>query len=37
MHSTVEIVDTEDIEHCIQLYVEVTRSLQADEAFRVEV
>lgn len=37
MHSTVEVVDTKDIEHCVQLYVAVTRSLQADETFRVEV
>lgn len=37
MHSTVEIIDTEDVEHCIQLYVEVTRSLQADESFQVTI
>jgi endoglucanase len=35
MHSTVEVVDTEDIEHCIQLYVAFTRSLAADDTFGV--
>lgn len=37
MHSTVEIIDTEDVEQCIQLYVAVTRSLQEDDAFTTEL
>ena len=37
MHSTVEIIDTEDVEQCIQLYVAITRSLQEDDAFTTEL
>lgn len=37
MHSTVEVVDTKDIEQCVDLYVALVQSFQADEAFRVEV
>lgn len=37
MHSTVEVIDTEDLEHCIQLYVEVAKSLREDDSFRVEL
>lgn len=37
MHSTVEVIDTEDLEHCIQLYVEVAKSLKEDDSFRVEL
>ena len=35
MHSTVEVVDTGDIEQCIRLFVAFARSLQPDDAFRV--
>lgn len=37
MHSTVEVVDTEDIEQCVQLYAALVRSFQPDESFEVEV
>ena len=37
MHSTVEIIDTEDVEQCIQLYVAFTRSLTPDDHFGVEL
>jgi len=37
MHSTVEVVDTEDIEHCVQLYVALVRSFEADEEFGVSL
>lgn len=37
MHSTVEVVDTEDIEHCVQLYVALVRSLKPDDVFGVEL
>ncbi|MFB6232368.1 MAG: M42 family metallopeptidase [Salinibacter sp.] len=37
MHSTVEVVDTKDIEHCVQLYVALVRSFGADEAFGVSL
>ena len=37
MHSTVEVVDTEDIEHCVQLYAALVRSFGPDEAFGVEL
>jgi endoglucanase len=37
MHSTVEVVDTEDIEHCVQLYAALVRSFSPDEAFGVEL
>jgi endoglucanase len=35
MHSTVEVVDTEDIEQCVQLLTAFARSLEADDAFGV--
>lgn len=35
MHSTVEVVDTEDIEQCIQLLTAFARSLAPDEEFGV--
>ncbi len=37
MHSTVEVIDTEDLEHCIQLYVEIAKSLKADDTFHVKL
>lgn len=37
MHSTVEVVDTEDIEHCVQLYVALVRSLTPTDSFGVEL
>ncbi len=37
MHSTVEVVDTEDIEHCVQLYAAIVRSFDADEEFSVSL
>ena len=37
MHSTVEVVDTEDIEQCIQLYAALARSLQEDDTFTVRL
>ncbi|PSQ94216.1 MAG: endoglucanase [Bacteroidetes bacterium SW_7_64_58] len=37
MHSTVEVVDTNDIEHCVQLYAALVRSFEADEEFRVSL
>jgi len=35
MHSTVEVADAEDIEHCVQLYAALVRSFEADEEFAV--
>jgi endoglucanase len=37
MHSTVEVVDTDDIEHCVQLYAAVVRSFRSDEEFSVSL
>jgi putative aminopeptidase FrvX len=37
MHSTVEVADTEDIEHCVQLYAALVRSFGADEEFSVSL
>ncbi|PSQ80844.1 MAG: endoglucanase [Bacteroidetes bacterium QS_1_63_11] len=37
MHSTVEVVDTDDIEHCVQLYAALVRSFEADEEFHVSL
>ena len=37
MHSTVEVVDTEDIEHCVQLYAALIRSFDPDEEFGVQL
>jgi endoglucanase len=37
MHSTVEVIDTDDLEHCIQLYVEIAKSLTEDDTFRVQL
>ncbi|MFB6272803.1 MAG: M42 family metallopeptidase [Salinibacter sp.] len=37
MHSTVEVVDTEDIEHCVQLYAALVRSFDPDEEFGVSL
>jgi len=35
MHSTVEVVDTEDIEQCVQLLTAFARSLAVDDSFQV--
>ena len=35
MHSTVEVVDTKDIEQCVQLLTAFARSLDADDEFGV--
>lgn len=37
MHSTVEVVDTEDIEQCIRLFVAFARSLSPDDRFGVKI
>lgn len=37
MHSTVEVVDTEDVEHCVQLYVALVQSFRPDEEFGVSL
>jgi putative aminopeptidase FrvX len=37
MHSTVEVVDTEDIEHCVELYAALIRSFAPDDTFRVDL
>jgi endoglucanase len=37
MHSTVEVVDTEDVEQCIRLFVAFAKSLQPDDAFHIEL
>jgi endoglucanase len=37
MHSPVEVVDTEDIEHCVQLYAALVRSFDPDEQFGVQL
>ena len=37
MHSTVEVVDTEDIEQCIRLFVAFAQSLSPDDTFGVDV
>jgi len=37
MHSTVEVVDTEDIEQCVQLLTAFARSLDADDSFGVSL
>mgnify|MGYP000205647383 CR=1 FL=1 len=37
MHSTVEVADTEDIEHCVQLYAALVRSFDGEEAFGVSL
>jgi hypothetical protein len=31
------VVDTEDIEHCVQLYAAIVRSFDADEEFSVSL
>jgi endoglucanase len=37
MHSTVEVVDLEDVEHCIQLLTAFARSIREDDVFTTEL
>jgi endoglucanase len=37
MHSPVEVVDTTDVDHCVQLYAALVRSFASDEEFGVQI